>query len=70
MTAAQTATSRRTRPRLRLLVLLLVAAGLLVFLGANAHLFYVAFDSQPGCVEHAKTGAAEPGRFAAAQSAC
>lgn len=38
---------------------------------ANAHLAYVAFASQPGCVPHLRTGEAPaPAAFAAAKSAC
>ena len=48
---------------------LLVPAGLLLFAGANAHLVYVAFQSQPGCVAHVKdTG--QGGGYRAAKSAC
>lgn len=47
----------------------LVPAGLLLFVGANAHLVYVAFQSQPPCVAHLKdTG--ESGAYRAARSAC
>jgi hypothetical protein len=47
----------------------LVAAAILLVAGANAHLVYVAVQSQPDCVEHAKA----PGdgqRYRAAKSAC
>lgn len=48
---------------------LLVPAGLLLFAGANAHLVYVAFQSQPDCVAHVKdTG--NSGGYRAAKSAC
>lgn len=48
---------------------LLVPAGLLLFAGANAHLVYVAFQSQPECVAHVKdTG--PNGGYRAAKSAC
>lgn len=47
---------------------LLVPAGLLVFAGANAHLVYVAFQSQPDCVAHVKD--ADDGGYVAAKSAC
>ena len=48
---------------------LLVPAGLLLFAGANAHLVYVAFQSQPDCVAHVKdTG--DGGGYRAAKSAC
>ena len=48
---------------------LLVPAGLLLFAGANAHLVYVAFQSQPDCVAHVK-GNGEGGGYRAAKSAC
>jgi hypothetical protein len=48
---------------------LLVPAGLLLFAGANVHLVYVAFQSQPECVAHVKdTGGS--GGYRAAKSAC
>lgn len=47
---------------------LLVAAGILFVLGANAHLVYVAVTSQPDCVDHVRPGAG--GGFGAANSAC
>ncbi|MGD9913010.1 MAG: hypothetical protein AB7S80_02940 [Rhizobiaceae bacterium] len=47
----------------------LVPAALLVFAGANAHLVYVAFESQPDCVEHLKS-AGDGGGYRAAKSAC
>ncbi len=48
---------------------LLVPAGFLLFAGANAHLVYVAFQSQPACVAHLKdTG--DSGAYRAAKSAC
>ena len=40
-----------------------------LLIAANAHLVYVAFDSQPDCVPHAKS-AGEPGEYRAARSAC
>jgi hypothetical protein len=48
---------------------LLVPAGLLLFVGANAHLVYVAFESQPDCVAHVKD-AGDTGGYRAARSAC
>ena len=48
---------------------LLVPAGLLLFAGANAHLVYVAFQSQPDCVAHVKD-AGDGGGYRAAKSAC
>ena len=47
---------------------LLVPAGLLLFAGANAHLVYVAFQSQPECVAHVKD--LDGGGYQAAKSAC
>ena len=47
---------------------LLVPAGLLLFAGANAHLVYVAFQSQPECVAHVKDPG--DGGYQAAKSAC
>ena len=44
---------------------LTVAAGLLLLVGANAHLVYVAVTTQPDCVAHARDGTG-----AAAKSAC
>lgn len=48
---------------------ILVPTAVLIFFGANAHLVYVAFESQPECVQHLKStdGA---GRYRAAKSAC
>jgi len=60
----------RARPRLPggWAAWILVPAGLLLFAGANAHLVYVAFQSQPDCVAHVKDG--EGGGYRAARSAC
>lgn len=58
------------RYKSRWLILALVAAGLLVFVLANAHLLYVAFQSQPDCVRHLKEPASEGGQYRAAKSAC
>ena len=61
------------RARLRLaggwIAWVLVPAGLLLFAGANAHLVYVAFETQPACVEHLKVPSAGPG-YRAAKSSC
>ncbi|HKP25819.1 MAG TPA: hypothetical protein VJV39_18270 [Dongiaceae bacterium] len=56
----------------RTAIWLAVATGLLLFVGANAHLVYVAVTSQPGCVAHLKPGESDPQRasFSAAQSSC
>lgn len=53
----------------RMLAWILVPAGLLLVLGANAHLVYVAFQSQPDCVAHARAPG-EGGNYSAAKSAC
>jgi hypothetical protein len=46
-----------------------LVASFLVVAGANAHLLYVAFQSQPECVSHSKdTGGGHD--FRAAKSAC
>lgn len=52
-------------------VILLVAAGLALLLGANLYLVMVALDSQPACLPHHKPGAvkAEAG-YSAATSTC
>lgn len=49
-----------------------VTAGLLLVLMANVHMVYVAFSSQPDCIDHVKRGAsvAEAGTFSAASSSC
>ncbi|HET9535358.1 MAG TPA: hypothetical protein VFP43_08450 [Mesorhizobium sp.] len=58
------------KPRRKgLLVWVLVSAGVLLVAGANAHLVYVAFDSQPECMDHAKT-VGDGQRYRAAGSAC
>jgi hypothetical protein len=51
---------------------LAVLAGLLLVVGANGHLLYVALTSQPDCVAHVRPGDvnAKPGQFAVAKSAC
>jgi len=47
-----------------------VLALIVLVLGANAHLLYVAFASQPDCVAHQAPGTGQSGSFSAAQSAC
>jgi methionine-rich copper-binding protein CopC len=51
---------------------LAVCAGLLLVIGANAHLVYMAVMSQPECVAHARVGETAPddARFGAARSSC
>jgi hypothetical protein len=58
---------RRSR---KWLIWLGVAAGVALFVGANAHLVYVSFTSQPDCVAHAKTAGAGGAPMRAAKSAC
>jgi hypothetical protein len=60
------------RTRTRLVLWLGIAAGLLLFAGANWHLVHVATTSQPDCVAHLRPGSgnAERGLFSAAQSSC
>ncbi|ACP26334.1 hypothetical protein NGR_c25770 [Sinorhizobium fredii NGR234] len=47
-----------------------ILAAAAVFLGANAHLLYVAIDSDPGCIAHLKGFEAAPGQYRAAKSSC
>jgi hypothetical protein len=47
-----------------------VAALLVLVLGANAHLLYVAVTSQPNCVAHEAPGASQAGTYSAAESSC
>ncbi len=54
----------------RVLVVISIALGLRLFLGANAHLVYVALTSQPTCVPHAKAPSTEGGMYRAAKSSC
>jgi uncharacterized membrane protein len=60
------------RARTKTVIWLLVAAGLLLLVAANAHLVYVATASQPDCVAHLKQGQGDAARglFSAAGSAC
>jgi hypothetical protein len=56
----------------RKVVWLLVGMGVLVVVGANAHLLHVALSSQPQCIAHVRPGegAPERGQFSAARSSC
>ena len=55
----------------RTLVVAAVAIAVLLLLGANAHLVYVAMKSQPDCVAHLKPGSGGgSGAYAAARSSC
>jgi hypothetical protein len=57
----------RLDPRL---IWLAAGASVLAVLAANAHLAYVAFASQPGCIAHVKVGEAAGTGFSAAASSC
>jgi len=55
----------------RVAIWLAVAGGLLLIIGANAHLVYVAVTSEPECVTHLRPGeSAQAGSYSAAESAC
>lgn len=57
--------------RKRMLALwLLIPLAVLLFAGANVHLIYVAFSSQPECVDHLKRRIPGTDRFRAAKSDC
>ena len=59
------------RPGWRLAAAGIAAAVVLLLVGANAHLVYVALASQPDCVAHAKTpGKGDGATFRAARSSC
>ena len=61
--------SGRKRLQIPLPIWWLILA-VLLFAGANAHLIYVAFSSQPECVDHLKTPENGTSRFRAAKSDC
>ena len=62
----------RGRPRSLFMIWCLVAAGLLLVIGANAHLLYVAITSASGCVAHVAPGDGDGpgGALSAADSSC
>nr|WP_200951811.1 hypothetical protein [Rhizobium sp. Leaf453] len=65
--------SKRSMSRGGLALVSLLGVALVIFFVANAHLLYVALQSQPDCVPHVKTsGEAAPGGvvYGAAKSAC
>jgi hypothetical protein len=66
------AETRVKRPARKGTVVALALAALVaaVFIGANAHLVYVAVTSQPDCVPHAKEVGVEGAPLRAARSAC
>jgi hypothetical protein len=65
--SAQSATGSRRRVVVGAAIALMILG---VFLAANAHLLYVALQSQPDCVAHEKSGEAVVGQFSAAKSSC
>lgn len=62
-------TRRESGLNWRLVALLIASASVVILIAANAHLVYVALNSQPDCVPHAKE-AGQNGAFRAARSAC
>lgn len=66
---AHSENAARSRINWKRASLLIVAAGVAVFVAANAHLIYVAFDSQPDCVPHSKS-TDDDNAYRAARSAC
>lgn len=52
----------------RRLAFAIVAAAAVGFFGANAHLIYVAFQSQPDCIAHSKPTSGDAA--SAARSSC
>lgn len=72
MTAASAAPEvlpqRRANPRLRWFAI--IATLLAIFVGANAHLVYVAMQSQPECVVHDGGDAASVTALRPAKPAC
>jgi hypothetical protein len=61
---------QKPRWKPRIVVSVMVAAGVLLFVIANVHLVHVAFTSQPDCVPHLKTAGDTSGSYRAARSAC
>jgi hypothetical protein len=61
---------RKTAMQTRIVIGLMVGAGLLVLVLANTHLVYVAVTSQPECVAHLKSAGETSGSFRAAKPAC
>lgn len=53
----------------RMISILIVGVGLVVLIGANAHLVYVSLKSRPDCVPHVKP-AEDAHSYSAAGSAC
>ena len=65
------ASSIRRALSTKVAIWLVVVAGLLLVIGANTHLVYVAVTSEPECVAHLRPGeGVTPGSYSAAESAC
>ena len=47
-----------------------IVCGLALFVMANVHFIYVAFDSQPECVSHQKRMDGNKSNFSAAKPSC
>ena len=58
------------RPASSVFRVLLIGLAAAIFIGANAHLVYVAVTSEPSCLNHLKEKGARPGEFRAASPAC
>lgn len=69
MSGAASEARRPGRINWRIAAFLIVAAGLALFAGANAHLVHVALTSQPDCVQHLKTEGRD-GVYRAARPSC
>lgn len=69
MSGAASETRPPGRINWRIAAFLIVAAGLALFAGANAHLVHVALMSQPDCVQHLKTEGRD-GAYRAARPSC
>jgi hypothetical protein len=70
MSAAAGTGAKRPARRGIVFALALAALVVAVFVGANAHLVYVAVTSQPDCVPHAKEVGIDGAPLRAARSAC
>jgi len=66
------AATPKKRSTIKPVVKLLIGLGIVLLVGANAHLLYVAMTSQPDCVDHVRSGQANEQNtgFSAAKSSC
>lgn len=62
--------TRERRVNWRWISIAIASVSIVILLGANAHLVYVALRSQPDCVPHAKAASDSGDGFRAAKSAC